>query len=122
MRGKTNPIDAYLARVSDEQRAALERLRRTIRSVAPAVEEVISYGIPTFKLDGRGLVAFGATSRHCALYPLTGTTVAQFADELAAFDTSKGTVRFQPDRPLPVALVRRLVKARIAENERRAAR
>ena len=122
MRGKTTPIDGYLARVGDEQRAALERLRRTIRAAAPGAEEIISYGIPTFRLAGRGLVGFAASSEHCALYPLNGTTVAAFADELDAFDTSKGTIRFRPDRPLPVALVKRLVKTRIAENARRGRR
>jgi uncharacterized protein YdhG (YjbR/CyaY superfamily) len=121
MRGKT-PIDEYLARVGDEQRAALERLRRTIRAAAPGAEEVIRYGIPTFRLDGRGVVGFGASSEHCALYPLNGTTVAEFADELESFDTSKGTIRFRPDHPLPIALVTKLVKARIAENTRRGPR
>jgi uncharacterized protein YdhG (YjbR/CyaY superfamily) len=119
MRGKTTPIDEYLAHVSDEQRAVLEWLRRTIRGAAPGAEEIISYGIPTFRLDGRGVVGFGASSEHCALYPLTGTTVAEFADELEGFDTSKGTIRFRPERPLPAALVKKLVKARIAENARR---
>ena len=122
MRGKTTPIDEYLARVGTEQRAALERLRRTIRAAAPGAEEILSYGIPTFRLDGRGLVAFGASSGHCALYPLNGTTVAQFSDELEGWDTSKGTIRFRPERPLPVALVKKLVKARIAENARRGRR
>jgi uncharacterized protein YdhG (YjbR/CyaY superfamily) len=70
MRGKPTSIDDYLAGVSTEHRTALERLRRTIRAAAPKVEETISYGIPTFKLDGRGLVAFGAGARHCALYPM----------------------------------------------------
>ncbi|HEY1418662.1 MAG TPA: DUF1801 domain-containing protein [Myxococcaceae bacterium] len=112
----------YLARVGDEQRAALERLRRTIRAAAPGAEEIISYGIPTFGFDGRGLVGFGASSGHCSLYPLNGTTVAELADDLEGFDTSKGTIRFRPDRPLPTALVRKLVRARIAENARRGRR
>ncbi|HZJ54551.1 MAG TPA: DUF1801 domain-containing protein [Myxococcaceae bacterium] len=117
MRSKVTSVDEYLAGVSSEHRAALERLRRTIRSVAPKVEESISYGVPTFRLDGRGLVAFGTASGHCSLFPLGGTLIEKFADELADFDTSKGTIRFQPDRPLPAALVKKLVKARIAENK-----
>ena len=116
MRSKPASIDDFLAGVSPEQRAVLERLRRIIRSVAPKVEETISYGVPTFRLEGKGLVGFGATPRHCALYPLSGRTVGQFADELTGFETSKGTIRFQPDRPLPPSLVKRLVRARIAEN------
>jgi uncharacterized protein YdhG (YjbR/CyaY superfamily) len=118
---RTTPatIDEYLAGVSNEQRAALERLRATIRGVAPGAEECISYGLAAFRLDGKPLVAFGATPRHCAFYPMDGQTVADFADELEGFETSKGTIRFQPDRPLPVALVKKIVKARIAQIERR---
>jgi uncharacterized protein YdhG (YjbR/CyaY superfamily) len=119
MRAKAATIDEYLAGVSEEQRVALERLRATIRAAAPTAEECISYGLAAFRLDGKPLVAFGATPRHCAFYPMNGQTVADFADELEGFQTSKGTIRFQPDKPLPVALVKRLVKARIAENESR---
>ena len=118
MRGKATSVDDYLAGVSAEQRPALERLRRTIHAVVPKVEEHISYGIPTFRLEGKGLVAFGATPQHCAFYTLSGSTVAEFVDELAGFETSKGTIRFQPDRPLPAELVKKLVKARITENAR----
>jgi uncharacterized protein YdhG (YjbR/CyaY superfamily) len=116
MRGKPRTIDAYLAVTSADKRTALERLRRTIKAAAPEAEECISYGLPAFRLDGKLLVAFGATAKHCALYPMSRSTVGAYADELEAYDTSKGTIRFQPDRPLPATLVRRLVKARIAEN------
>jgi uncharacterized protein YdhG (YjbR/CyaY superfamily) len=119
MRSKATSVDDYLAGVSAEHRAALEKLRQTIRSVAPRAEETIRYGIPTFRLVGQDLVGFGASSRHCALYPFTGSTVAELAEELSGFDTSKGTIRFQPERPLPATLVRKVVKARIAENARR---
>jgi len=115
-RTKTATIDAYLASVSSDKRAALERLRKTIRAAAPGAEECISYQLPAFRLDGKALVAFGATAKHCAFFPMSGTTVQEHAAELARFDTSKGTIRFQPDDPLPAALVRKLVKARIAEN------
>jgi len=113
-RGST--IDAYLANSSADQRAVLQKIRVTIRAAAPRAEECISYGLPAFRLDGKPLVAFGATGKHCAFYPMSGTTVAAHAKELARFETSKGTIRFQADDPLPAALVRRLVKARIAEN------
>ena len=116
-RGST--IDAYLASSSPDQRAVLQKIRATIRAAAPRAEECISYGLPAFRLDGKPLVAFGATGKHCAFYPLSGTTVAAHASELARFETSKGTIRFQPDDPLPVAPVRKLVKARIAENSAR---
>jgi uncharacterized protein YdhG (YjbR/CyaY superfamily) len=112
---KVRTIDEYLARLSDEQRAALEKLRKTIRAAAPAAEECISYQLPAFRLNGL-LVAFGATSRHCAFYPMSASTVAAHKHDLEDYDTSKGTIRFQPDSPLPAALVRKLVKARIAEN------
>ncbi len=109
---KAQTIDEYLAALSPDQRAALERLRRAIRAAAPRAEECISYRIPAFRLDGRVLVWFGAAANHCAFYP--GAVVEAHKDELANYDTSKGTIRFQPDSPLPAALVRKLVKARIA--------
>jgi uncharacterized protein YdhG (YjbR/CyaY superfamily) len=109
-------MDEYLAAVSDDKRAALEKLRKTIRSVVPKAEECISYGLAAFRLNGRPLIAFGATENHCALYPMSSTTVEAHQDELKPYDTSKGTIRFQADHPLPVALVRKLVQARIVES------
>ncbi len=106
----------YLAAVSDDKRAALEKLRKTIRSVVPKAEECISYGLATFRLNGRPLIAFGATEHHCALYPMSSATVEAHQDELKPYDTSKGTIRFQAANPLPAALVRKLVRARIAES------
>ena len=110
-------VGEYLAGVAPEKRAALEALRRAIRAVAPRAEEVISYGIPSFRLDGRQLVWFGASANHCSFYP--GGIVRRFAKELAGYPTSKGTIRFAPDRPLPTTLVRKIVRARIAENAAR---
>jgi uncharacterized protein YdhG (YjbR/CyaY superfamily) len=115
---KTKTTDEYLAALSDAQRAALEKLRKAIRAAAPKAEECLSYQLPAFRQNGM-LVAFGATANHCAFYLMSSTTVADHQDELQGYDTSKGTIRFQPDKPLPAALVRRLVKARIAENEAR---
>ena len=116
MHAKPKTIDEYLATVSVDKRAALEKLRKTIKAVAPKAEECISYGLAAFRLDGRVLVAFGAAANHCAFYPGSGATVAAHEDLLKDYDTSKGTIRFQADKTLPVALVRKLVKARIAEN------
>lgn len=116
MAGNPKTIDEYLADLSEDKRAALDELRKTIQAVAPKAEECISYRLPAFRLNGKMLVAFGATANHCAFYPMSSTTVAAHRDELKAYDTSKGTIRFQPDSPLPAALVRKLVKARIAEN------
>ena len=118
MRGrpKARTIDEYLAGLDDDKRDALERLRMTIRAAAPGAEEYISYSLPAFRLHGKPLVAFGATAKHCAFYPMTGTMVEAHKEELEDYDTSKGTIRFQAANPLPAALVRKLVKARIAEN------
>ena len=114
MKSKPKTIDEYLAPLSNEKRAALEKLRRAIKSAAPKAEECISYQIPAFRLGGRMLVAFGAAANHCAFYP-GAFPVEAHKDELKAYDTSKGTIRFQADSPLPVTLVRKLVKTRIAE-------
>ena len=116
MAEKRMTIDEYLAARNDDQRAVLQKLREAIRKIVPKAEECLSYGIPTFRLDGRMLVSFGATAKHCSFHPLNSTTVNEFAEELKNFDTSKGTIRFQPEKPLPIALVRKIVKARITEN------
>lgn len=115
---RAKAVDAYLSALGDPQRTALEELRKAIRAAAPSAEECISYQLPAFRHHGV-LVGFGAAANHCALYLMSGTVVAAHRAELADYDVSKGTVRFDPARPLPAALVRRLVKARIAENEAR---
>jgi uncharacterized protein YdhG (YjbR/CyaY superfamily) len=109
--GKT--FDGYLAALSDEKRAALEKLRRAIRAAVPKAEECISYGIPAFRLNGKFLVGLGAAANHCSFYP--GSALDRYKAELKGYETSRGTVRFQPNQPLPVALVRKLVEARIAK-------
>jgi uncharacterized protein YdhG (YjbR/CyaY superfamily) len=106
-------IDEYLAGLPADKRAALEKLRRNIRAAAPGAGECISYRLPAFRLAGRMLVWFGAGANHCAFYP--GAVVQACQDALEGYETSKGTVRFQPAHPLPASLVRKLVKARIAE-------
>ena len=111
-RARPDTIDDYLATVSPDKRAALEKLRRTIRAAVPRAEECISYGVPAFRLDGKVLVWFAAAAHHCSFFP--GAVLEDYADGLEDFETSKGTVRFQPDHLLPAALVRKLVKARIA--------
>ena len=115
MADKTKTVDEYLAALSEDKRAALEDLRKTIRAAAPDAEEYISYQLPAFRQDGP-LVAFGATANHCAFYLMSSSTVEAHQNELDDYDTSKGTIRFQADRRLPADLVRKLVKARIAEN------
>src|SRR5262245_9931223 len=117
-RAKPKTIDDYLAGVSAAQRAALEKVRKAIKAAAPKAQECISYGLAAVRLDNRALVAFGATANHCAFYPMSAFTVADHKAELENYETSKGAIRFQVDKPLPAALVKKLVKARIAENER----
>ena len=119
MRANAKTMDEYLARLPHEQRAALEKLRRTIRSAAPKAEESVSYGICAFRQNGM-LVGFGATPGHCAFYVMSTTMLDGYRDEIAGYGTGKGTIRFQPGTPLPAALVRKLVKARLAENTVRA--
>ncbi len=115
-KAKVTTIDEYLAGVSADKRAALEKLRKTIQAAAPKAEECISYGLAAFKLNGKPLVAFGATAKHCAFFPMSGSIVEARTGDLKNYDTSKGTIRFQANKPLPAALVRKLVKARIAES------
>ncbi len=106
-------IDDYLSKLPAGQRAALETLRDQIRAIAPEATEAISYGLPTFKLNGN-LVHFGAAAKHCAFYP--GAVIDAFADRLKGYETAKGTIRFQPDAPLPPALIEDIVRCRIAQN------
>ena len=112
MAAKPKTPDAYLAAVSADKRAALETLRQNIKATVPEAEECISYGVPAFRLNGKFLVAYAAAKNHCAFYP--GSVVAT-VKELKNYDTSKGTIRFPADKPLPTALVRKLVKLRIAK-------
>ena len=107
----------YLDQVAvPEQRAALERLRQTIKKLVPEAEEVISYQLPTFRVRGKKLLALGAAAKHCALYPMSGTAVQAHSSELSGYSTSKGTIRFKPDQPLPEELVARLVRYRLKED------
>jgi len=119
---KPRTIDEYLAQVQADQQMVLEKLRQTILAVAPGAEECISYGLPGFRLSGRSLVFFGAWANHCALYPGSSATLKKFRNELRDFQVSKGTIRFSTGEPLPAALVRKLVKARIAENNNKSNR
>src|SRR5205807_7702173 len=114
---KPSSVAAYLRAVPPAPRAALQQLRKTIKAAAPEATEVISYGMPMFKHHGM-LVGFAAFKDHCSLFMSTAITSA-LKKELAPYDTSKGTIRFTADRPLPTALVKKLVKARLAQNEAR---
>jgi uncharacterized protein YdhG (YjbR/CyaY superfamily) len=110
-------IDTFLARLPGEKREALDDLRRVIAAAAPAAVEGIAYGVPAFRYRGRPLVSFGAGKDHCSFYVQSPAVMEAHRDELAAYDTAKGTIRFTPDKPLPASLVTELVKARIAETD-----
>ena len=114
---KPDAIDAFLRALPEPQRTALEELRATIRAVVPEAEEIINYGVPMFRLGGKNLVSFGAAKTHGAFYVQSPAVMEALADDLKGYDTSKGTVRFTPDQPIPAALVKKLVKARVTENE-----
>jgi len=111
-------VDEYLAAVPDEVRPVLEKLRKTIRSAAPKAEEVISYQIPMFKYHGP-LVFFAAFRNHCSFYVVSKPIMDVFTSELKPWDTSGTTIHFSAKNPLPASLVKKIVKARIEENEAR---
>ncbi len=115
-------VEHYLAALPGESRAALETLRKAIRSAAPLATETISYGMPAFQQDGRSLVAYGAFKHHCSLFPMSTTVIEAYKEELQPFQTGKGTIQFHSDRPLPTGLVEKLVRARIEENAARSRR
>jgi uncharacterized protein YdhG (YjbR/CyaY superfamily) len=108
-------IDEYLAGMTSENRRALQKVRRAVRAVAPAAEECISYGMPAFRLNGKLIAGFRGAAKHCSFHPMSGATVATLKAELVMYDTSPGTIRFSARVGLPATLVRKLVKARIAE-------
>ncbi len=111
----TAQIDATLAALPADQRAALQSLRRTIAAAAPGAEEAISYGMPAFRYRGRSLVSYAAFKAHCSLFPMSSALIEALGDELAGFATAKGTLRFTPEHPLPDDIVKRIVRERMAQ-------
>ena len=115
MPAKPTNIDEYLAAVDPEPRAALEKLRKVIRSAVPKAEEYLGYGLAAFRLEGKPFAGLGASASHCAYYPMSGSVVETLKNDLTNYETSKGAVRFSVKKPLPASLVRKLIKARLAE-------
>jgi uncharacterized protein YdhG (YjbR/CyaY superfamily) len=111
---KPQTIDEYLAGLSQENRAALQNVRRAIHAAAPGAEECISYGMPAFRLNDKLIAGFRAAATHCSFHPMSGETVATLKADLVGYDTSRGTIRFSGRAGLPATLVRKLVKTRIA--------
>jgi uncharacterized protein YdhG (YjbR/CyaY superfamily) len=114
---KSATIDEYLANVNGAKRAALTKLRRLIRRLVPQAEECISYAMPAFRLRGKVIAGFAATSKGCSYFPFSGSTLGTLANELEGFDKTKSALHFTPEEPLPGGLVRKLLRARIAEIE-----
>jgi uncharacterized protein YdhG (YjbR/CyaY superfamily) len=112
-------VEDYLAALPDGQRVALEQLRETIKAAAPDATEAISYQMPAFKDHGRSLVAYAAFKDHCSFFPMSTKVIEAHKEELEPFLAGKATIRFHADRPLPAALVKKLVKARLEENAAR---
>ena len=108
-------VDVYLAALPEEQRSVLERLRETIRSAAPDAVEAIAYQMPAFRLRDKFLVSYAAFRDHCSLFPLSGAILDELGDEVAPYRSGKGTLRFTVDRPIPAALVRKIVRIRVRE-------
>ena len=115
MATKPQTIDEYLAGLSPENCAALQKVLRAVHAAAPGVEECISYGMPAFRLNGKLIAGFKAAAAHCSFHPMSGETVATLKADLSGYETSKGTIKFSARAGLPATLVRKLVKARIAE-------
>jgi uncharacterized protein YdhG (YjbR/CyaY superfamily) len=117
IRRSSPEIDAFLSGLAEDARSALQTLRGTIAAAAPDAVEGINYGVPAFKYRGRPLVSFGAATSHCAFYVQSPAVMEAHRDELAGYDTSKGTVRFPATAPLPDDLITKLVRARVAETD-----
>jgi uncharacterized protein YdhG (YjbR/CyaY superfamily) len=110
-------IDEMLSSYPADNRAALQALRETIAAAAPDAVEGISYGLPAFRYRGRPLVSYSSAKGHCAFFPMSPAVLDRHRDELAGFDLAKGTVRFSPDRPIPVEIVSEIVRERLVEIE-----
>ena len=115
MKPPAKNIDEYISQQPEHMRATLEQLRRIIKETAPGAEELISYRMPAFRYHGM-LAGFAAAKNHYGFYPWNGRTTTQFKDELKDYETSKGAIRFPKDKPIPVRLVKKIIKARMKEN------
>ena len=113
---KPKTPDDYLAGIAEPAHSTLQHIREVIKSAVPKeTTEVISYGIPMFKYKGM-LVAYAAYAKHCSLFPTGSGVIEKFSKELKNYSTNKGTIRFPADKPLPDTLIKKIVKARVAEN------
>ena len=105
-------VDEYLAALDEPKRGTLERLRKTILEIVPGTEQCIAYGMPAFRLDGKVVAGFAAFKNHLSYFPHSGSVLAELADDLVGYTASKGTLQFRADKPLPKALVKKLIAVR----------
>jgi uncharacterized protein YdhG (YjbR/CyaY superfamily) len=115
-------VDRYLSGVPEQKRAALEKLRKQIQAAAPEAEETITYQMPGFRAHGRPLVSYAAFPDHCSFFPMGTAVVDKYRAELAPYLSGKSTLQFDPKKPLPAALVKKVVKARLEENAQKSRR
>jgi uncharacterized protein YdhG (YjbR/CyaY superfamily) len=115
-------VERYLSEVPEPQRAALEKLRKQIQQAAPEAEEIITYQMPGFRAHGRPLVSYAAFRGHCSFFPMGTAVLEGFRDELEPYLSGASTLQFTPEKPLPAALVKKIVKARLEENARKPGR
>jgi uncharacterized protein YdhG (YjbR/CyaY superfamily) len=115
----TEQVDAYLADLEEPKRTTLETLRRTILEIVPEAEQVISYRVPAFRVDGTTVAGFAAFKDHLSYLPFSGSVLPELADQLDGYTMTKSALHFPLDRPLPRALVQQLIEARLAEADRR---
>lgn len=121
-KAKITDVDSYLAQVPEPARTTLQKVRATIRSAVPKeATEGLSYGMPAFRYKG-ALVGYAAFKDHCSFFPMQASLIDEMKDELKSYRTSKGTLQFPQDKPLPAALLKKMVKLRVAENERKGKR
>lgn len=113
---KVSSVEEYVNLFPANQRAALEEIRKAIKSAAPKAAENISYGMPAYKFDGI-LVYFGGFKNHCSLFPASNSVIQKFSHELDGYTTSKGTIQFPLDQPVPTPLIKKIVKERLTENK-----
>jgi len=112
-------VDEYLANLDEPKRTTLQQLRQTIRSIVPEAEESISYGMPAFRLGGKVIAGFAAFKNHLSYLPHSGSVFAEMPDDVAGYVTSKGALQFPIDRPLPKALVKKLIAIRLRQLDMR---
>jgi len=111
-------VEDYIKGSPKESQSTLRELRKLVKALAPEAEEVISYGMPAFKLNGKGFVAYAGYKKHVGFYPMSGTFLQTFKKELTGYKTSVGAIQFPLSEPLPVALIKKLIKMRVQENKK----